>query len=157
MKIPKYRIEKLVQDLRGDSVKILWIPSGHYDLDPAQYVTVYLRNEIALSRESNNEVDFRTSFDDALSKLALEIWSVAFQFTETAIDFYLKGGNAAKEEAGPSGLTLEGFNAGVAAFEARFARHSSTDNETADKENHADEELTSEIEVEVEIEEEISD
>lgn len=145
-KIPKYQVEKIVQDLRGDNVKILWIPSGHYDLDPSQFVTVFLRNEIVLRVDSNEDADVRASFDEALSRLPNGVWTRASKFMEESIAFYLNGGNIVKDEAGPPGLTKEDFDATVAAFELQAAEHSRTDNET-DKENFAI------VEVKVEIEE----
>lgn len=145
-KIPKYRVEKILQDLRGDTVKILWIPSGHYDLDPSQFVTVFLRNEIGLRVESKEDADLKSSFDEALSRLPNGMWSRAVTFMEDAIAFYLNGGKLVTDEAGPSGLTNDELDATIAEFDLQAARHSRTDNEAADKENFANVEIKIEIE-----------
>ena len=34
-------IEEMTQKLRGDNVKIIWMPKKHYELDPSQYISVF--------------------------------------------------------------------------------------------------------------------
>lgn len=111
-------------------------------------MSVILRNEIALRVDSKSDPDLRSSCDEALSRLPNGVWTQAFKFVEDAIDFYQNGGNKVKDEAGPSGLTREDFDAAVAAFELQAAGHASTDNETGDKEDFDNVEVKVEIELE---------
>jgi hypothetical protein len=51
----KYQAEEIVHKLRGDSVKILWIPEKHSELDALAYVHISLRYEICNFMEINQE------------------------------------------------------------------------------------------------------
>lgn len=45
--------EEILYKLRGDKVKILWIPENHSELDPIKYVTTVLKSEICNFMENN--------------------------------------------------------------------------------------------------------
>lgn len=51
----QFQVEEIVYKLRGDKVKILWIPDNHSELDPLKYVSTVLKSEICKFMENNQD------------------------------------------------------------------------------------------------------
>lgn len=96
---PKNAIEEITQTLRGNSVKILWLPKLHYELDPSQYVSVFLLNEISLRLKANEDVDLKTHCIEALDRLPDGIWELAVELVNKCEASYMDfDGNADSDE-----------------------------------------------------------
>lgn len=82
--------EKLTQNLRGDKVKLLWIPTQHYELNPSRYVAIILLNEISLRLENaKDEQDVQKETEEAFNRLPNNIWKLAVNYAKEGEDYYL--------------------------------------------------------------------
>lgn len=82
--------EEISKLLRGEFVKILTVPKLHYELDPSNYVSVFLLNEISLRIAKDSGLDLKTHCEEALGRLPDMVWLKAVEHVETCEDFYLK-------------------------------------------------------------------
>ncbi|CAO1410919.1 unnamed protein product [Diamesa serratosioi] len=48
---PEFKIEMMARILRGDSVKVLWLPKNYRELNPSEFVKIFLLNNIAVMQE----------------------------------------------------------------------------------------------------------
>lgn len=85
-------IEKQKQVLRGDDVRILWIPKQHSELDPSKFVAIFLLNEISLRLEQMEESDVLKGTEETFDLLPSELWSLATRYTKDCEEYYLKNG-----------------------------------------------------------------
>lgn len=91
-------VERILNKLRGEQVKLMWIPS-HYELDPSQYVSIWLLNEISdeiqqASRDSHpSEIVFNT-----IQSFPHEIWTKALQLTGSFEEQYFEDDEDNNEE-----------------------------------------------------------
>lgn len=84
---PTYKIEAITQQLRGDQVKILWLPKAHYELNASEYVSVFLQNQIVL-RANENDEDVIDSCQRAMDNFPNQVWETAFELVENCEIFY---------------------------------------------------------------------
>lgn len=85
--MPNLKIEEIVQVLRGDNVKILWLPKQHYELDPSQYVAVVLLNEFARQTEGAETVNI-DDCSEIIDRFPDEIWTLAVEKAKFCEEFY---------------------------------------------------------------------
>lgn len=91
-------IEGITQKLRGDTVKIIWIPKQHYELDPSEYISVFLLNEICLLVQDNKEgKDLKTLCLNALDHFPSEMWRKALKWTEKCEKIYMEDDRVSAE------------------------------------------------------------
>lgn len=81
--------EKLTQNLRGDKVKLLWLPTQHFELDPSRYVAIILLNEISLRLEAVDEPNVRKETEEAFNRLPNNVWTMAVNYSKDCEDYYL--------------------------------------------------------------------
>lgn len=95
-----FEIENIAQKLRGDTVKILWLPKSHLELDATQYVSVFLLNEISrlIENDEDDESDVKTKCNRAIDLLPNQIWQNASEYVEDCENFYLPDDNASEDE-----------------------------------------------------------
>lgn len=87
---PKYKIEEITRDLRGDSVKILWLPKAHFELDASQFVSVVLQNYISQRLEaSEGQPDVKVACTEAINQIPSKIWEVAVDYVDDCCESYL--------------------------------------------------------------------
>lgn len=90
-KTVKSMIAAITQKLRGDNVRIVWLPKLHYELDPSQYISVFLLNEIYLLVHNNEDgKDLKTICSDALDRFPNETWGKAIQWANDCERKYLE-------------------------------------------------------------------
>lgn len=96
---PKYNIETILTSLRGDKVRILWLPKSHYELDPSKYVAVFLLNEISQRLEREEEVEgeeaktLRDLCAEGVDVLPNDIWTKIVELVDEISDEYLQDEN----------------------------------------------------------------
>lgn len=96
---PKYNIETILASLRGDKVRILWLPKLHYELDPSKYVAVFLLNEISqrLDREEAVEGEEAKTLKDLCAEgvdvLPSGIWTKIVELVDDISAGYLQDEN----------------------------------------------------------------
>lgn len=86
----KNAIEEIVQKMRGDNVKILFMPQLHYELDSSQYVSVFLLSEISLLVESDEDADIKAHCIEAINRLPNAIWELAAKHVNDCEKIYLE-------------------------------------------------------------------
>jgi hypothetical protein len=97
-------IEQITRKLRGDQVKILWMPKRHAEVDAARFITVFLLNEIARLTEIDDGVDLKHKCAFAIDRFPNDVWTKAVELVTSCEDFYLKsledggGGGGGKDE-----------------------------------------------------------
>lgn len=99
-------VEEITTKLRGDQVKILWMPKRHSELDASQYISVFLLNEISRLIEDNSseEVDMKQKCINAIDYFPNEVWRKASVWVQDCEDFYL---NKVDEDAEDSAVNIK--------------------------------------------------
>ena len=85
---PKYKIEDITSAIRGDDVKILWIPKSHYELDPSRFVSVFLLNEVSHRLIATEDPDLKVCCLEAFKNLPDGIWKLAADYLDQCSEFY---------------------------------------------------------------------
>jgi hypothetical protein len=93
-----YAIEQITKQLRGDQVKILWMPKRHSELDAAQFISVFLLNEISRLNENEGENDLKSSCALAIDRFPNKVWKIAADLVKNFEDFYDLMGDEEEEE-----------------------------------------------------------
>jgi hypothetical protein len=83
-----YKVEEMAMMLRGDKVKILWLPKKHYELNPSNYVSVFLHDEINRKLFDNQEIDLITGCDTSIDLLPNAVWKYAVDHANNCEEFY---------------------------------------------------------------------
>lgn len=84
----EFKIEQITRLLRGDQVKILFLPKLHYELDASQYVSIFLLYEIKRLQEDEEIIDIKRQCVTAVDHLNSEVWKFAIDHVERCERFY---------------------------------------------------------------------
>lgn len=104
----KSTYEGIAKMLRGENVKVLKIPKNHYELDPSNYVSVFLLHSITLrAANDQNGLVLMTHCQDALERLPNEVWAEAINQVEKCEDNYLKVADSSDKSATSDELEAE--------------------------------------------------
>lgn len=71
----KYKVEGILHKVRGDNVKILWIPHKHSELDPMSYIQIMLKSLVCTFMEDNSELNSLQSIKEVLKIFPDSAWS----------------------------------------------------------------------------------
>lgn len=80
----KSLIEGITQKHRSDQVKIIFIPKKHYELDPSQYISVFLLNAV-----KNNSNDLKKQCIDTLDRFPKGMWEKALGWVHKCEKTYM--------------------------------------------------------------------
>jgi hypothetical protein len=83
-----FEIEEITQKLRGDNVKILWMPKRHSELDATQYISVFLLNEISRLIESEND-EKKSKCIAAINRFPNKIWETVSDYVQDCENYYM--------------------------------------------------------------------
>lgn len=70
----KYKAEEIVYNLRGDKVKILWIPANHSELNPWSYISIMLKSQICNFLKDNKEETTLTAIKENFATFPEDVW-----------------------------------------------------------------------------------
>jgi len=84
----QFKIERIAQQLRGDNVKILWFPKSHYELQPPEYVSVILLNEISRRLDQDDKLSLVEASQQAIDSFPNQAWSMLCQRAADCEKFY---------------------------------------------------------------------
>jgi len=94
-KTVKSLIEGITQKRRRDEVKIIWMPKKHYELDPSQYISVFLLNDVASKKYSN---DLKQQCIDTLDHFPRGMWEKAVGWVNDCEKAYMDVEESENEE-----------------------------------------------------------
>lgn len=83
---------------------MIWIPKRHYELDPSQYISVFLLHEIVLLVEKNKDKDLKALCSDALDYFPSEMWKKAVEWAETCENKYLSSDEDCESDEEETGV-----------------------------------------------------
>lgn len=94
------QVEKITQKLRGELVKILWIPKDNLEVDPSQYLSIFLLNEIASACiEAPKDTDLMDVVKDAIDVFPDGMWTRVVTIAEKFEDSYFEDDDEEQQEA----------------------------------------------------------
>jgi hypothetical protein len=80
------KLDRIVEELRpNDEIKILRVPRKCFELNPSEYVSIFLLNEVSSYIENNTGCQLMEACEDALDKFPNEAWCKIIKFID---DFY---------------------------------------------------------------------
>lgn len=87
----KYNIEEITRKIRGDEVKILWIPKSNLELDPSQFVSIVLLADISTRIDiAEDEPDIKEISLKAINEMDNLTWEAAAQYQDDVVALYVK-------------------------------------------------------------------
>lgn len=94
------QVEKITQKLRGELVKILWIPKDNLEVDPSQYLSIFLLNEIASACiEAPKDTDLMDVVKDAIDVFPDGMWTRVVTIATTFENSYFEDDDEEQQEA----------------------------------------------------------
>lgn len=94
------QVEKITQKLRGDLVKILWIPKDNLEVDPSQYLSIFLLNEIASALiDSPEDAELIDVVKDAVDVFPDGMWTRVVTIAAKFEDSYFEDDDEGQEAA----------------------------------------------------------
>lgn len=104
-------VEKITQQFRGDLVKILWIPKDNFEVDPSQYLSIFLLNEISNDLMKKPPGDENTSLKDvvreAIDLFPNAMWERVVKLAGDFEDAYFEDEDETDTESNATATTAE--------------------------------------------------
>lgn len=93
-------VEKITRQLRGDLVKILWIPKENDEVDPNYYISIFLLNEIAnVLATTQGDQKMKDVVKEGINLFPNEMWGRVIDITSYFENAHFEDDEDNEEEA----------------------------------------------------------